>query len=106
MASKSYVQRLDDAPWKSRHVRTDSKRWKMLIDADRTPSEGFSSGVLEFPTGTAWAPHHHGPQEAYLIRESDGDLKIDGQYTKLAPIRSSTPLKIAPTAFKIPATGP
>ena len=79
MIRQPYVPHLDDAPWDTRPGRTDGVRCELLIDADRTLSHGFSPGVLESPTGMAWAPQHHDPQKVCLIRESDGEYSINRQ---------------------------
>ena len=83
MIRQPYVRHLDDAPWEIQPGRTDRVRSELLIDADHTLSHGFSPGVLEFPTGTAWAPQHLDPQKVYLIRESDGEYSINRQ--KIGP---------------------
>ena len=85
MANKPHIRHLDDVAWETRPGRTDGVRWKLLIDADRGPSRGFSLGILQFPPGTTLAPHHHGPQEIYWIRDGHGELLIGGEKQQVGP---------------------
>ncbi|MBT3532805.1 MAG: cupin domain-containing protein [Rhodospirillaceae bacterium] len=85
MTDKPHVHHLDDVAWETRPGRTDGVRWKLLIDSDRTPSHGLSLGILQFPPGTVLAPHHHGPQEIYWIREGTGEVLIDGKKQNVRP---------------------
>ncbi len=85
MKNEPHIRHLDDYDWESRPGRTDGVRWKLLVDADRTPSHGFSLGILQFPPGTVLAPHHHTPQEVYWVREGQGELLIDGKKQHVGP---------------------
>jgi quercetin dioxygenase-like cupin family protein len=77
MKNEAFVRHIDDYNWETRPGRIDGVRWKLLVDADRTPSHGFSLGVLYFPPGTKLALHRHAPQEVYWIRDGKGQLRLD-----------------------------
>ncbi len=76
------VRHVDDYPWETRdgiEPRDDVVCWKLLVDADRTPSHGFSLGILEIPPGGALQLHHHAPQEVYCIYRGTGKLRLGGE---------------------------
>ena len=76
------VRHVDDYPWETRdgiELRDDALRWKLLVDADRTPSPGFSLGILEIPPGGALQLHHHTPQEVYCIYRGTGKLRLGSE---------------------------
>jgi mannose-6-phosphate isomerase-like protein (cupin superfamily) len=80
-----YIRHYDDCAWETRPGRTDGVRWKLLVDADRGPSRGFSFGVLYFPPGTTLAPHRHTIQEAYWVREGQGELRLGDEVREVGP---------------------
>ncbi|MDP6344710.1 MAG: cupin domain-containing protein [Alphaproteobacteria bacterium] len=85
MKSEPHIRHLDDYDWETRPGRTDGVRWKLLVDADRGPSHGFSLGILQFPPGTVLAPHRHGPQEVYWVREGRGALRLGEETRQVDP---------------------
>lgn len=85
MSEEAFICYLDDYNWETRPGRTDGARWKLLIDSDRTPSNGFSLGIHEFPPGTVLAPHRHAPQEIYWIKAGQGDLRIGDETQPVEP---------------------
>ncbi len=85
MKSDTFVRHVEDYTWETRPGRADGVRWKLLIDADRTPSHGLSLGILEFPPGTILAPHHHAPQEVYMVREGQGELTLGDEKQAVGP---------------------
>lgn len=73
------IRHVDDYPWETHdgnEPHDNVIRWKLLVDADRTPSHGFSLGILEFPPGGVLQPHHHTPQEVYCIYRGTGKLRL------------------------------
>lgn len=60
MADEPFLRHLDDPDWETRPGRSNGVRWKLLVDADRTPSHGLSLGILEFPPGmVVYIPENH-----------------------------------------------
>ena len=85
MQREAEIRQLDEIDWETRPGRTDGVRWKLLVDADRMASRGFSLGILEFPPGTVLAPHHHNVPEVYWLREGVGELRIGEERRKVGP---------------------
>ncbi|MCZ6616587.1 MAG: cupin domain-containing protein [Gammaproteobacteria bacterium] len=76
------IRHVDDYSWETRDGNNpgdDIVRWKLLVDADRTPGFGFSLGILEIPPGGVLPPHHHTPQEVYCIYRGTGKLRLGGE---------------------------
>ena len=84
MKCEPHVRHLDDYEWETRPGRADGVCWKLLVDADRTPTHGFSLGVLQFPPGTVLAPHRHAPQEIYWLQQGRGRLRIGAEIRTVA----------------------
>ena len=61
------------------------RRWKLLVDSNRTPSNGLSLGVLEFAPGAELPAHAHTPREAYFILEGEGMLLLGDKTKKVRP---------------------
>ncbi len=85
MQREAQIRHLDEIDWETRPGRSDGVRWKLLVDADRMASRGFSLGILQFPPGTVLAPHHHRVQEVYWVREGEGELRIGEERRKVGP---------------------
>ncbi|MGI9390605.1 MAG: cupin domain-containing protein [Boseongicola sp.] len=84
MISQPTIVQIDDVEWES----TDENpglRYKFLIDADHTPSHGFSMGVLEVAPGTILPPHTHAPQEIYLFHAGRGRVLLGDETHDVAP---------------------
>lgn len=60
-------------------------RWKTLISAGLTPSEGMVCGVALMRPGEHFALHHHAEPEIYFGLEGEGVVMIDGAPHRLAP---------------------
>ena len=79
-----FVQHLDEYPWETNDQRP-GRRWKLLVDSNRTPSNGLSLGVLEFAPGAELPAHAHTPREAYFILEGEGMLLLGDKTKKVRP---------------------
>jgi len=60
-------------------------RWRTLISAPLTPTEGLVCGVAEMRAGDHFADHRHVEPEVYFGIEGEGDVVIDGVAHRLAP---------------------
>ena len=81
----------DDLEWLSRDVYPETRqgrtRWKTLISADHTSSQGLTMGMLEFPAGAIQQLHRHPQIETYYIVDGQGELEMDGE---IHPMRAGS----------------
>ena len=60
-------------------------RWKLLIDGERSGSEGIVSGIAEVAPGAELMRHHHEPAETYYIISGRGEIEIEDRTHALGP---------------------
>ena len=71
-----YIASEFDSPWEfdGEQMSQTEIRWKTLVSADKTPSQGLSMGILEVPRGAMLGLHRHAPQETYYVIAGAGSL--------------------------------
>lgn len=62
-----------------------SIRFRTLISAPQTPTEGLVCGVAEMSAGDSFALHSHPQPEVYFGLEGEGEVLVDGLPHRLAP---------------------
>ena len=77
-----FISSFDKIDWQTNDEHAPLK-WKLLVDADISNSEGLSCGILHLPKNSVLSLHCHAPQEIYLIRKgkaillsSDGEKEL------------------------------
>ena len=84
MTDEPMIRSVDDYDWET-GAGDDALRFKLLVDADRTPSHGLNFGVLEFPPGAVLAPHRHRPQEIYYVSRGRARLRLGETRREVGP---------------------
>jgi len=84
MNQKAFITALEDVPWAvSEH--NPGLQYKLLIDASRAETDGFSFGILKLGPGAVLSPHHHDPQESYFILEGEALMHLNDAGQEVAP---------------------
>jgi len=84
MDQKAFVCALEDVPWVESEQHP-GLQYKLLIDASKAQTDGFSFGILKLAPGAALSPHHHDPQESYFILEGKGLLHLNDAEQEVGP---------------------
>jgi quercetin dioxygenase-like cupin family protein len=66
-------------------ARRGEARWKTLISAGLTRSEGLTVGVGRLPPGGSLHTHRHEQHEAYLVLDGTGVVTIEGTARPVRP---------------------
>ena len=84
MNQKAFITALEDVPWAvSEH--NPGLQYKLLIDASRQDTDGFSFGILKLAPGAVLCPHHHDPQESYFILEGEALMHLNDAEQEVGP---------------------
>jgi len=84
MNQKAFITALEDVPWAvSEH--NPGLQYKLLIDASRAETDGFSFGILKLGPGAVLSPHHHDPQESYFILEGEALMHLNDVGQEVGP---------------------
>jgi quercetin dioxygenase-like cupin family protein len=59
--------------------------WRTLTSADRTPTQGLTSGVCELEPGAELALHRHPPPELYYFLEGTGVVTLGRDDHRVRP---------------------
>ena len=82
MAEEFHLAHEAESPWEE-DAAEPGVRWRQLVSADRTPSQGLSVGVFEVLPGSELSPHRHDPQEVYYVIEGRAEIYRDGAWGPL-----------------------
>ena len=84
MNQKAFITALEDVPWAASE-HNPGLQYKLLIDASRAETDGFSFGILKLEPGAVLAPHHHDPQESYFILEGEALMHLNDAEQEVGP---------------------
>ena len=77
-----FISNIKNIDWQSNEDHSPLK-WKLLVDAKISTSEGISCGILLIPINSLLSLHYHLPQEIYIIRKGVGMLLSSNGEQKL-----------------------
>jgi len=83
MDGEPVVRREKDLEWETYEEEEIPHKglvyWKTLISGGVTPSEKLTLGVASLPPGGTLREHRHAQEEAYLVIEGSGLVRLGGE---------------------------
>jgi mannose-6-phosphate isomerase-like protein (cupin superfamily) len=54
-------------------------QWRTLFSAERTSTEGLTTGIVQIMAGNELKVHRHAPPEVYYFLAGEGIMSVDGK---------------------------